>query len=195
LKSRLAKEAAIPPLPPHLLPLPECKGKGGGRVPLPDSDGRSGGRKRLTRKEKIASDRMQQGNGGAQSTGDPAGPLPPLQPSSSASSAGAGLAQTVAELLSNYQPASSERRPFYCRICRFQGQSLEDLAHHKKGELHRLAQESERKLSFCRLCRKQFTSMEQMKSHLKGKPHQELLMKRRGGGGRREGRRQVEQRC
>jgi hypothetical protein len=93
------------------------------------------------------------------------------------------LAQTVAELLSNYQPSSCERRPFYCRICRYQGESLEDLIGHKKSELHVMAEEGERKLAFCRLCRKQFTSPEQLKCHLKGKPHQELLMRRRRGGG------------
>jgi hypothetical protein len=32
-----------------------------------------------------------------------------------------GLEATVMDMLRNYQPASLEKLPFYCRICRFQG--------------------------------------------------------------------------
>ena len=38
-----------------------------------------------------------------------------------------GFNSTVEELLQNYEPASVERKPFYCRVCRFQGNSFEDL--------------------------------------------------------------------
>jgi hypothetical protein len=101
------EEAAIPPLPAHLLPPPECKGKGGGK------SGKK--KKKMTKKEQDAL-------------------LPrPTTTDEAAVSGGQegreqgerrkeGLERTVEELLRDYVPASVEgKRPFYCRICRFQG--------------------------------------------------------------------------
>lgn len=78
-------------------------------------------------------------------------------------------------MLRNYQPSSSERRPFWCRICRFQGTSLEDFNAHKQSELHIAASKKERKMSYCNLCRKQFTSPDQLKEHLDGAAHKQKL--------------------
>ena len=82
-----------------------------------------------------------------------------------------GLDATVVEMLRNYQPSSSERRPFWCRICRYQGGDEADLVRHRASESHRRAIRVERRLSFCSKCRKQFTSPSQLKEHLKGKAH------------------------
>eukprot|EP01041_Mallomonas_annulata_P004891 gene4891-9757_t len=86
-----------------------------------------------------------------------------------------GLQKTVNELLRNYIPTSCERKPFWCRICSFQGEALQDLENHRLSELHQLAERKERKISFCKLCRKQFTSPAQLKEHVKGKAHKERL--------------------
>jgi hypothetical protein len=102
------------------------------------------------------------------------------QGSGIASSVSSGLENTVKEMLSNYTPSSSERRAFWCRICRFQGDTEEELKNHRLTELHILASEKERKLSFCRLCKKQFTSPDQLQSHLVGKGHVEMLAKVKG---------------
>ena len=67
-----------------------------------------------------------------------------------------GLDATVVEMLRNYQPSSSERRPFWCRICRYQGGDEADLVRHRASESHRRAIRVERRLSFCSKCRKQF---------------------------------------
>eukprot|EP01039_Chlorochromonas_danica_P004550 gene4551-4988_t len=95
-------------------------------------------------------------------------------------SVASGLEKTIAEQLRNYQPASLEKKPFYCRVCKYQGQSIEELTNHKESESHRKAVELERKLSFCSLCRKQFTSPDQLQGHLEGKAHKERLEKVRG---------------
>ncbi|CAM9407263.1 unnamed protein product, partial [Chrysoparadoxa australica] len=86
-----------------------------------------------------------------------------------------GLDGAVRELLQGYKARSSERIPFYCRVCQFEGKSVEGLAVHRKGLLHQKASEKERKLSFCSLCKKQFTSPPQLKEHLKGKAHHERM--------------------
>jgi hypothetical protein len=106
--------------------------------------------------------------------------FPSSLPSSSSSSSlehkmtGSGLESIVSELL-NYKPSSSERRPFWCRVCRFQGNSQEDLLAHRGTDIHRIATEKERKLSYCKICKKQFTSPDQLEGHLKGKQHSERL--------------------
>lgn len=92
---------------------------------------------------------------------------------SSVPSRTSGLDATVIEMLRNYQPSSAERRPFWCRVCRFQGQSEADLLSHRTSEAHRKASRVERRLSFCVKCRKQFTSPSQLQEHLKGKSHLE----------------------
>lgn len=89
--------------------------------------------------------------------------------------ASSGLEATVRELLRNYEPASLEKRPFYCRVCKFQGQTTDELDVHRLSEFHLMAADIERKMSFCKLCRKQFTSPDQLKEHLKGKGHVERL--------------------
>lgn len=86
-----------------------------------------------------------------------------------------GLEKTVMEMLRNYQPSSSERRPFWCRICRFQGSSEEELMSHRDSEFHVLASQKERKLSYCKLCKIQFTSPDQLKEHLRGAKHKSKL--------------------
>lgn len=86
-----------------------------------------------------------------------------------------GLESTVRELLRNYEPASIEKRPFYCRVCKFQGQTTDELDAHRLSEFHLVASDMERKMSFCKLCRKQFTSPDQLKEHLSGKGHFERL--------------------
>mmetsp|Transcript_17920 Transcript_17920/g.29976 ORF Transcript_17920/g.29976 Transcript_17920/m.29976 type:complete len:236 (-) Transcript_17920:89-796(-) len=88
-----------------------------------------------------------------------------------------GLEKTVMEMLRNYQPSSSEKRPFWCRVCRFQGSSEEDLMTHRGSELHQIASQKERKMSFCKLCKIQFTSPDQLKEHLRGSKHKARLDK------------------
>lgn len=95
-------------------------------------------------------------------------------------SVASGLEKTIAEQLRHYQPASLEKKPFYCRVCKYQGQSIEELTSHKESESHHKAVALERKLSFCSLCRKQFTSPDQLQGHLEGKAHKERLEKVRG---------------
>ena len=95
--------------------------------------------------------------------------------SSLSSSSISGLESTVRELLQDYKPSSNERRPFWCRICMFQGKDVDDLSQHRNTELHKLASEKERKLSYCKLCRKQFTSPDQLRKHVQGKPHKDKL--------------------
>lgn len=86
-----------------------------------------------------------------------------------------GLEKSIREMLKNYKPTSSERRPYWCRICCYQGQNEQDFFQHRESELHKLASQQERKMSTCKLCRKEFTSPEQLKEHLKGKAHIERL--------------------
>lgn len=86
-----------------------------------------------------------------------------------------GLEATVRELLRQYEPASLEKRPFYCRVCKFQGASTEELDEHRRSEYHLVATGVERKMSTCRLCRKEFTSPDQLKEHLAGKAHIQRL--------------------
>ncbi|CAM9113257.1 unnamed protein product [Discosporangium mesarthrocarpum] len=87
-----------------------------------------------------------------------------------------GLEMAVKDLLANYEARSSERVPFYCRICKFQGCSVEELEAHKREPLHEVAVKKERKISNCSLCKKQFTSPPQLKEHLSGKAHREKLL-------------------
>ena len=84
-----------------------------------------------------------------------------------------GLDRTVKEMLLNYQPASLDKKPFYCRVCRFEGSSTEELETHRNSDFHLKASKLERTMSVCQLCHKQFTSPDQLKEHLKGKAHLE----------------------
>ena len=82
-----------------------------------------------------------------------------------------GLSKVVDEMLRNYKATSADRRPFWCRICQYQGNNIDDLNSHRNTKLHVMAVQRERKLSFCRICKKQFTSPAQLIEHKKGKLH------------------------
>mmetsp|Transcript_20607 Transcript_20607/g.30983 ORF Transcript_20607/g.30983 Transcript_20607/m.30983 type:complete len:320 (+) Transcript_20607:42-1001(+) len=86
-----------------------------------------------------------------------------------------GLEKVVKEVLDGYVARSSEKLPFYCRVCAKQYSNLEEFQSHFSGEFHRAAAALERKASYCKLCRKQLTSPVQLKEHLKSKPHRERL--------------------
>ena len=81
------------------------------------------------------------------------------------------------EYIHGYVP--SERRPFACRLCQFQGESEADLLRHRRTPDHLAAVEREKKACFCKLCRKNFTSPAQLTEHLKGTAHAETLQRRR----------------
>ena len=86
-----------------------------------------------------------------------------------------GLEATIMEMLSNYEPTSSQRKPFWCRICRFQGKSIDDYEKHIKCDFHQKAQRVERELSSCKICNKEFTSPDQLREHKEGKAHKEKM--------------------
>lgn len=86
-----------------------------------------------------------------------------------------GLESTVREMLRYYEPVSGDRKPFYCRVCRFQGESLDTFNIHRESEAHKIASKIEEKMSSCKLCRKKFTSPAQLKEHLQAKPHKDRL--------------------
>jgi len=86
-----------------------------------------------------------------------------------------GLEATIREMFSNYVPTSNERRPFWCRLCQFQGTDLPSFEEHRQSEQHLLAVDIEKKMAFCKLCKKNFTSMAQLKEHLEGVAHKERL--------------------
>ena len=86
-----------------------------------------------------------------------------------------GLRQAVLEVLDGYKPRSSERIPFYCRVCSHTSSNEEEFKAHKRSDFHKAAVQIERKKTYCKLCRKQLTSIVQMQEHLKSKPHKEKL--------------------
>ena len=63
-----------------------------------------------------------------------------------------GMEKTIREMLKDYIPASVERKPFWCRICRFQGKDESDFFEHRKSEFHRTAVNIDMKMSYCQLC-------------------------------------------
>ena len=91
-----------------------------------------------------------------------------------------GLEATVIEMMKNYEPTSMHKRPFWCRVCQFQGTCLEEFNAHLHSDEHEKASKLERKMSLCKLCKKQFTSPEQLREHLSGKAHKEMLIKIKG---------------
>ena len=95
----------------------------------------------------------------------------------------AGLERAVREVLDGYVARSSERLPFYCRVCAVQSSNEGEFNEHRQTEFHLRAAEAERKLSYCKLCRKQLTSPVQLKEHLKSKPHRERLERCRRSSG------------
>lgn len=86
-----------------------------------------------------------------------------------------GLEEAVNEVLGGYVARSSERLPYYCRVCSKQYSNENEFFQHKDGEFHKTAVQLERKASFCKLCRKQFTSPVQLKEHISSRPHKERL--------------------
>ena len=91
-----------------------------------------------------------------------------------------GLDDAVRELVQSYVPASRDKLPFFCRVCRFRGASEAELVAHRGTEEHAAALARDRAASFCHMCRKQFTSPDQLKGHLKGRAHREKLERYRG---------------
>jgi len=81
----------------------------------------------------------------------------------------------VKEMIAGYVARSSERIPFYCRVCQVQSEDERHFHMHRKTELHKLAVKEEQKASFCKVCRKQFTSVVQLKEHLSSKPHRDRM--------------------
>lgn len=88
-----------------------------------------------------------------------------------------GLREAVKEVLSGYKARSSEKLPFYCRVCQVQYTSADEFFQHKQTQFHKTAVAMERKATYCKLCRKQLTSPDQMKEHLVSKPHRMRLQK------------------
>lgn len=99
---------------------------------------------------------------------------PPQKPVKK-SKVGTGLRDAAKEVLSGYVARSSERLPFYCRVCAKQYTNEKEFFQHKSSDFHMTAVQVERKASFCKLCRKQFTSPVQLKEHLSSRPHKERL--------------------
>ena len=75
----------------------------------------------------------------------------------------------------NYVPSSVEHKPFWCRVCLFQGKDTTDLEVHKESREHKMTVAVEARLCSCGPCRKNFTSPEQLKEHLGGKLHRERM--------------------
>jgi hypothetical protein len=96
----------------------------------------------------------------------------------------AGLREAVKEVLDGYKARSSERLPFYCRVCAKQYDNETEFFDHRSTQFHKTAVDMEKKASYCKMCRKQLTSPEQMKEHLKSRPHKDRLnnLKDRQGG-------------
>jgi hypothetical protein len=83
----------------------------------------------------------------------------------------------VRELMANYVPSSIERKPFWCRVCLFQGKGATEFEAHSRTKDHKLKVAVEARLCSCAPCRKKFTSPEQLKEHLGGKLHRETMEK------------------
>jgi hypothetical protein len=86
-----------------------------------------------------------------------------------------GLESAVREVLDSYVPRSSERLPFYCRVCAVQYANLDEFRSHQSTDAHIAAADVDRKVSYCKLCRKQLTSPAQLREHLQSRPHRDRL--------------------
>ena len=86
-----------------------------------------------------------------------------------------GLRKAVEEVLSGYVARSSERIPFYCRVCAKTMDNEDEFRAHKNTDFHKVAVQVEKKKTYCKLCRKQLTSIVQLQEHLKSKPHKERM--------------------
>lgn len=85
----------------------------------------------------------------------------------------AEMEEAAKKALGFYVPRSSEKIPFFCRVCQYQGTSIEEFEKHRLSQTHEVATNVEKKMSFCRICRKQFTSINQLEEHLLGNGHKE----------------------
>jgi hypothetical protein len=144
--STLVKDAPIQPLPASLLPAKRCKF-------ATNSSDTSNKRRKIS----FGDDRSQQPN------------------DKSGTASRHGFLRTVKDVIDSYVPASHEKKPFYCRICVFQGQNIEEFEAHRNSDAHKEATSKESKILFCKLCRKKFTSPAQLSEHLQGKAHKERL--------------------
>lgn len=81
----------------------------------------------------------------------------------------------VQEMMAGYVARSSERIPFYCRVCQVQSENETAFLEHKLTEFHKLAVKEEQKASYCKVCRKQLTSVVQLHEHLSSKPHRDRM--------------------
>lgn len=105
------------------------------------------------------------------------------EPVAAAAAAGmSGAEKTIREMLRNYKSSGGERKPFWCRVCKFQGHDEASLLEHRETEFHKLAVSIETKMCYCKLCRKQCVSLEQLKEHLGGKLHKDTLISSRDRG-------------
>lgn len=170
--SGIAKDA-IAPLPSELLPLPMCAS----RNPSHDksaakrsSEHVTATTKRIRFSDENTETKSNQGTAMAPSKlgGDSSGNKKHQE---------SGLEATIREMFSKYVPTSADRRPFWCRLCQFQGSDLNDFEQHRESEQHNLAVEIEKKMAYCKLCKKRFTSMAQLKEHISGSGHKEFLQK------------------
>ena len=158
LVSKSLMEHRIGPLPPSQLPSATCGFAGGGK------HFESGQAK--TTKVRF-SDPGGETNKRARTSSNPVSHKPP--PSRS------GIELAVRELMANYVPSSVERKPFWCRVCLFQGKDATELEAHKESREHKLKVAVEARLCSCGPCRKNFTSPEQLKEHMGGKLHRERM--------------------
>ena len=55
-----------------------------------------------------------------------------------------GFDKTVFEFLQNYEPSSSSRKPLWCRVCKFQGGTLNEFNEHMVSSTHQEASQIER---------------------------------------------------
>eukprot|EP00978_Attheya_sp_CCMP212_P036666 scaffold168042_cov48-Attheya_sp.AAC.2 len=85
------------------------------------------------------------------------------------------IRDTVKEMLGTYVARSSERLPFYCRVCALQLTNEDEFLTHRRTNFHKMAVQVEQKATYCRLCRKQFTSPIQMQEHLASRPHKQKM--------------------
>jgi hypothetical protein len=167
----VSADLRIPKLPASYLPASHCGKRTLNAVKYGDSGPNDSGKKKKSRRT------VQFGVGNG-----------PQKKSKKDGSGGAeadkgqsGLEQTVRDMLTDYKPTSSERRPFWCRICSFQGTDQGELLAHRETKMHVLAARREKGLGFCKLFRKQFTSIDQLKGHVKGKQHVERIERMKAG--------------
>jgi hypothetical protein len=158
LVSKSLLEHRIGPLPPSQLPSATCGFAGGGKH-------FESGQVKTASKVRF-SDQGGEANKRARTSTNPVSHKPPSR---------SGIESAVRELMVNYVPSSVEHKPFWCRVCLFQGKDTTDLEVHKESREHKMKVAVEARLCSCGPCRKNFTSPEQLKEHLGGKLHRERM--------------------